>query len=140
MFLPSFSSASKPICNSIAQYILYTTLYCAIYSVFLFDTVIWLINFELFLLFLFVLFVSSINFLGNVLLLGNMRRFGKLSPNSSSSSASEEEEAESGIEKGLRLIVHLCSSTLNDLNQKGILDSSKHKMLFNNNRINEITV
>ena len=72
---------------------------------FSFDTVISFINFELSFLFVFVLFVCTINFLGNVLLLGIMPRFGKLSSNSSSSSASEEEEAESGIEKGLRLIV-----------------------------------
>ena len=72
------------------------------YSVFFFDTVISFINFELFLLFVFMLFVCTINFLDNVLFLGNMRRFGKLSSNSSSSSASEEEEeAENAIEKGL---------------------------------------
>ena len=55
--------------------------------------------------------------------LGNMCRFAKLSSNSSSSSASEEEEkeAESAIEKGLRLIVPMRSNKMNDLNQKAIL-------------------
>ena len=107
---------------------------------FSFDTVISLINFELFLLFLFVLFVSSINFLGNVLLLGIMRRFGQLSSNSSSSSASEEDEAESAIEKGLQLIVPTHSNKMNDLNQNVILGSSKHKFSFKNNRRAGITV
>ena len=106
---------------------------------FSFDTVISLINFELFPLFLFVLFVSSINFLGYVLLLGIMRRFGKLSSNSSSS-ASEEDEAESAIEKGLQLIVPTHSNKMNDLNQNVILASSKHKFSFKNNRRAGITV
>ena len=87
-----------------------------------------------------MLFVCTISFLGNVLFLGNMRRFGKLSSSSSSSSASEEEEAESAIEKGLRLIVPMHSNKMNNLNQKNILDSSKHKLLFNNNRRAGITV
>ena len=70
-----------------------------------------------------------------------MRRFGKLSSNSSLSSASEEEEeAENAIEKGLRLIVPMHSNKMNDLNQKAILHSSKHKFPFNNNRRAGITV
>ena len=62
-------------------------------------------------MFVFAVFVCTINFVGNVLFLGNMRRFRKLSSNSSSTSASEEEEevAESAIEKGLRLIVPMRS-------------------------------
>ena len=83
------------------------------------------------------------NFPGNILFLGNMRRFGKLSSNSSLSSASEEEEeeeAENAIEKGLRLIVPMHSNKMNDLNQKVILGSSKHKFSFNNNRRAGITV
>ena len=81
-------------------------------------------------------------FLGKVLFLANMRRFGKLSSNLSSSSPSEEEEeeAESAIEKGLRLIVPMRSNKMNDLNQKRILGSSKHKFPFNNNRRAGITV
>ena len=72
-----------------------------------------------------------------------MPRFGKFSSNSSSSSASEEEEekeAESAIEKGLRLIVPMGSNKMNDLNQKAILGSSKHRFPFNNNRKSGITV
>ena len=69
-----------------------------------------------------------------------MRRFGKLSPNSSSASASEEEKAESAIEKCLRLVVPIHSNKLNDLNQKVILGLSKHKFSFNNNRGAWITV
>ena len=92
-------------------------------------------------MFIFALFVCTINFVGSVLFLGKMRRFGKLSPNSSSTSASEEEEeAESAIEKGFRLIVSMHSKQMNDLNQKDILDSSKHKSLFNNKRRARITV
>ena len=109
---------------------------------FSFDTVISFINFEVFLLFVFVLFVCSVNFLGNVLLLGIMPRFGKFSSNSSSSSSSskEEEEAESAIEKDLRLIVPMGSNKMNDLSQKAILGSSKHRFPFNNNRRAGITV
>ena len=139
MFLPSFLSASKLIRNSIGQYILYTTLYSAMYRLFFFYTIIWFFNFELSLLVVFVLFVCSINFLGNVLFLGNMPRFGQHSSNSSSS-ASEDEEAESAIEKGLRLIVPKHSNKMNDLNQKAILGSSKHKFPYNNNRRAGITV
>ena len=72
------------------------------------------------------------NFVGNVFFLGNMRRFRKLLSNSSSTSIPEK-EVESAIEKGLWLKVPTHSNKLNDLNQKGILDSSKYKMLFNNN-------
>ena len=75
------------------------------YRVLLFVTVIAFINFDLlFLLFVFAIFLCTINFVGNVLFLGNMRRFGNLSSNSSSTSASEEEEeeVESAIEKGLQ--------------------------------------
>ena len=80
------------------------------------------------------------NILGNVLFLGNMRRFRKLLSNSSSTSIPEE-EAESAIGKGLWLKVAMHSNKLNDLNQKDILDSSTHKMLFNNNnRIDGITI
>ena len=93
-------------------------------------------------MFVFVLFVCSINFLGNALFLGIMPRFGKFSSNSSSSSSAseEEEEAESAIEKGLRLIVPMGSKKMNDLNQKAILGSSKHRFPFNNNRRPGITV
>ena len=67
---------------------------------FYFVTVIVFISFELlFLLFAFVLFVCTMNFLGNILFLGNMRRFRKLLSNSSSTSIPEE-EAESAKEKG----------------------------------------
>ena len=105
-----------------------------------FVTVITLTNFEfLFLLFVFAIFVCTMRFLGNVLFLCNMGRFGKFSSNSSSASVSKE-AGESAQEKSLLLTVHLCSSKLNDLIQKGILDSSKHKMFFNNNKINGITV
>ena len=79
------------------------------------------------------------NFLGNILFLGNMRRFRKLLSNSSSTSIPEE-EAESAKEKGLWVKIHMHSNKLNNLNQKGNLDSVKHKMLFNNNRMDGITV
>ena len=140
MFLPSFLSDSKSIRNSIGQHILYTTFYSAMYRVFFFYTIISFINFELFLLVVFVPFVCSINFLGNVLFLGKMRRFGKLSSNSSSSPASEEEDSESAIEKCLRLIVPKYSNKMNDLNQTAILAASKHKFPYNNNRRAGITV
>ena len=90
-------------------------------------------------MFVFVLFVCTMNFLGNVLFLGNIRFFRKLLTHSSSTSIPEE-EAESAIENGLRLIVPIHSKKKNDLNQKNILDSSKHKLLFNNNRRAGITV
>ena len=77
------------------------------------------------------------HFLGNVLFLGNMRRFRNFLSNLSSTLISEE-EAESAIEKGLWLKVHMYSNKLNDLNQKVILDSSKHKMLLNNNGMDGI--
>ena len=51
-----------------------------------------------------------------------MRRFRKLLSKSSSTSISEE-EAESAIEKGLRLKVHMHSNKLNNLNQTLILDA-----------------
>ena len=79
------------------------------------------------------------NFLGNVLFLGNIRPFRKLLTHSSSTSILEE-EAESAIEKGLRLIVPIHSNKMNDLNLKAILGSSKHKFPFNNNRRAGITV
>ena len=104
-----------------------------------FDTIIWSINFELFLLFVFVLFLCTMNFLGNVLYLDNIRPFRKLLTHSSST-AIPEEEAESAIEEDFRLIVPMDSKKMNDLNQKNFLHSSKHRMLFNNIRINEITV
>ena len=72
-------------------------------------------------MFVFVVFVSTMNFLANVLFLGNIRPFRKLSTNSSSTSIPEE-EAESAIEKRLRLIVPIRSKKMNDLNQKDILD------------------
>ena len=61
-----------------------------------------------------------------------MRRFKKVFSNSSSTSMPEK-EGEIAIEKGLWLKIPMHSNKLNDLNQKGVLDSSKHKMLFNNN-------
>ena len=64
-------------------------------------TVIAFIRIELFfLLFDFAIFVCTMTFLGKVLFLANMRRFGKLSSDSSSASVSKE-EAETAIEKGL---------------------------------------
>ena len=48
----------------------------------------------------FAIFVSTMTFLGNVLFLANMRRFGKVSSNSWSPSVSKE-EAESAMERGL---------------------------------------
>ena len=88
--------------HSIGQSTLYTTfdtLLCLV--CFSFVTVMSFISFEvLFLLFVFPLFVCTISFLGNVLFLGNMRRFGKLLSNSSTTSISDE-EAESAIKKGL---------------------------------------
>ena len=51
-------------------------------------------------MFLFERFVCTMHFLGNVLFLGNMRRFRNFLSNLSSTLISEE-EAESAIEKGL---------------------------------------
>ena len=48
--------------------------------------------------------------------LGKMRRFQKLSSNSSLSSASEEQEAEHAIKKGLPLIAPMHLNKMNDLN------------------------
>ena len=102
-----------------------------------FVTVIAFISFELlFLQFIFALFVCIMDFLCNILLLGNMRHYSK----NSSSTLNSEEEAESSIEKGLWSKVHMHSSKLNDLNQKSLLDSSKDKVLFNNDRMDGITV
>ena len=85
--------------HSIGQSTLYITLYYTIYSVFV--TVIAFITFELLnLLFVFALFVCTMNFLLNVLFVGNMRRFRKLLSKSSSTSIPEE-KSESGIEKSL---------------------------------------
>ena len=126
--------------HSIGQSTLCPTLYSTILSVFLFCYCNSVYRFELlFLLFVFTLFVSTMNFLGNVLFLGNMRRFQKLLSNSSSRTFSEE-EAERAKEKGLWVNVHMHSNKLNNLNQRGNLDSAKHKMLFSNNRMDEITV
>ena len=87
--------------HSIVQATLYTTLYtllCMVWGFFV--TVMSFISFEvLFLLFVFLLFVCTMNFVGNVLFLDNMRRFGKLLSNSPTTSISNE-EAESGIRKG----------------------------------------
>ena len=95
------------------------------------------ISFELlFLLFVFAFFVCIMHFLCNILLLGNMRHYSK----NSSSTLNSEEEAESSIEKGLWSKVHMHSSKLNDLNQKSLLDSSKDKVLFNNDRMDGIIV
>ena len=102
-----------------------------------FVTVIAFISFELlFLQFIFALFVCIMDFLCNILLLDNMRHYSK----NSSSTLNSEEEAESSTEKGLWSKVHMHSSKLNDLNQKSLLDSSKDKVLFNNDRMDGITV
>ena len=78
---------------------LHSTRLCILCSFFV--VVILFFSFELlFVLFVFALFVCTINFLGNVLFLGNMRRFKKFLSNSSATSISEE-KAESAIEKGL---------------------------------------
>ena len=67
-------------------------------------------------MFVIALFLCTMNYLGTVLFLGNMHRFGNLSWNSSSTSASEEEEAGSAIEKGLPLTVPMHSNKMNDFN------------------------
>ena len=87
--------------HSIGQATLYTTLYTLLCMVWVFFvTVMSFISFEvLFLLFVFPLFVCTMNFVGNVLFLDNMRRFGKLLSNSPTTSISNE-EAESAIRKG----------------------------------------
>ena len=67
----------------------------------MFVTVIAFITFELLnLLFVFALFVCTMNFILNVLFVGNMRRFRKLLSKSSSTSIPEE-KSESGIENSL---------------------------------------
>ena len=87
--------------HSIGQSTLYPTLYSTILSVFLFCYCNSVYRFELlFLLFVFTLFVSTMNFLGNVLFLGNMRRFRNLLSNLFSTSL-QGEEAETGREKDL---------------------------------------
>ena len=95
------------------RFAFHSTLFCILCSCFV--TVIAFIGFELlFLLFVFELFVY---FLGNVLFLGNTRRFSNLLSKSSSRSISVE-EAESAIGKGWWLKVHMHYNKVNNLNQK----------------------
>ena len=68
------------------------------------------------------------HFLGNVLFLGNMRRFRKLLSNSSSTSFSKE-EIESAIEKGLWLRVFMHPKKFNDLNRKTNLNIRKFAII-----------
>ena len=101
MFLPCYISVPESIRISIRQPCskLRSTLLCIV--CFCFVTVIVFFSLELLiLLFAFVLVVCTINFLGKVLLVGDMRYFRKLFSNLSSTLIPEE-KAESAIEKGL---------------------------------------